>query len=149
MSVDIELEDGFKYHYKGDEVDAKFIRIAPYSMKQMEKVAPIQEIVNHALANMSDGMDADTKQDLADKQEDAPKKEEVEAIDGSMFITWVSMYGNEGDLKKLYAYFKVFLISGVCYIDGEEKLTGTYIESLTPSDFKKVAGEYYGNFMNS
>jgi len=140
MSKEIELKHSFKYHYNNDEVEAKFITIAPFTMKQMHHVAPVKEIVMKALSKLAQSVDT-SEVEVKAAQKDA------EDIDSSGLIMVIAMNCGEGDLGRLYLYMKKLLTSGVAYIDGSEKLTGTYIDDLNPSDFENICGEYIGNFI--
>jgi len=157
MSVDVTLDDGFKYHFQGEDVTAKFIRISPFSMKQLDKADPIREIYAHAMANMANTMDEDEKSAAVEaseankesKKEDKDSKTEIE--NGKLLLGLFRSYCDKGDGSRMSLYMKALLISGVAYIDGENdhKLNGSNIDDMTPGDFDKLAGEYLGNFINS
>jgi len=162
MSVDVILDDGFKYHFNGEDVTAKLIRIAPFSMKQLDKADPIREIYSHSMANMQMRLTEEEKAEIekaqeiaADKAEKADKKEEkekkLEVADGKALLSLFRMHCDKGDASRMSLYMKALLTSGVAYIDGENdhKLNGANIDDMTPGDFDKLAGEYLGNFINS
>lgn len=162
MEHQVILDHPFTYFHKesGENVEAKFILIVPFNMKQLEKAAPVKEIVNHSLANMSHRMDSDDKQDIADaqeqkaaedseKEENSKKEKKLEAKDGKALLSWVIMYSDKGDTAKFYAYMQKLLTCGVASIDAETPFNGSHINLLDPRDFEKICGEYIGNFINS
>jgi hypothetical protein len=146
---DVELDSGFHYHEKdGGEVKAKFIRIAPFAMKHMDYVAPVKEMILQALNRLAE--DAQLNEDEVEQAKaKANAKKETEDVDGRGIMTIFMMNCKEGDTGKLFAYMKKLLTSGVAYIDGETKFSGTYIDDITPKDFEKLCGEYIGNFITS
>ena len=148
--MDTELGDGFKYHYNKDEVDAKFITISAFTMKQMHLVAPVKEIYMKSLGKLVAGVELTPAEIEAAKAEaEAKAKAGIEEDKGhSGIMTIIAMNCQDGDLAKLYGYMKQLLTSGVAYIDASDvKFNGTYIEMVTPADFEKLCGEYIGNFI--
>lgn len=156
MSVDVVLKDGFKYEFQGEDVTAKFIRIASFSMKQLDKADPVREIYSHAMANMQMKLSEEEKAEIEEAQETAanktPEKEQkLEVADGKALLALFRMHCDKGDASRMSLYMKALLTCGVAYIDGESehKLHNGNIDDMTPSDFDKLAGEYLGNFINS
>lgn len=153
MSVDVILEDGFKYQFGDEDTTATFIRIAPFSMKQLHKADPIREIYSHAVANMTKALGEEDKAAAIEAAEEAKpedgKKSEFE--DGKALLAMFRMYCDKGDASRMSLYMKELLTSGVAYIDGENdhKLNKATIDDMTPADFDILAGEYLGNFINS
>lgn len=156
-TIDIPLNDGFEYHHKnGTEVintDAKFITISMYTMKQMDKAAPVKEIVMHAMAAWGEKLDKD---DAKDAIEDAKAKQEKESDDekhtigsGKEYMSIISQYCDKDDLGRLWAHMKRLLSAGICSIDGETPLHGGNITELSMPDFEMLCGEYIGNFITS
>jgi len=159
MSVDVTLDDGFQYQFQGEDVTAKFIRIAPFSMKQLDKADPVREIYSHSMANMERKLSDEEKAEIEKAQEIAAEKakkaekeeEKLEVADGKALLALFRMHCDKGDASRMSLYMKALLTSGVAYIDGENdhKLNGSNINDMTPGDFDKLAGEYLGNFINS
>lgn len=141
--MDVELKHGFKYHYQNDEVEAKFITISAFTMKQMSMVAPVKEIVMKAMGELVKGVEVS-----ASDIEAAKAKDDTESVDSSGLMTIVAMNCGEGDLGKLFVCMEKLLSSGVAYIDGGDvKLNGTWLPSMNPADFENLCGEYIGNFI--
>ncbi len=148
--MDIELKHGFKYHHESEEVEAKFITISAFTMKQMSMVAPVKEIVMKSMAKLVEGVTlsaADVEEAEASKLK-AKAEDDSKSVDSNGLMSIVAMNCGEGDLGKLFVYMGKLLTSGVAYIDGSDtKLSGTYINDLNPADFENLCGEYIGNFI--
>jgi len=143
--MDIELKHGFKYHHDNEEVEAKFITISAFTMKQMGMVAPVKEIVMKAMGRLVEGIQLSESDVEAAK---AKAKKETEKVDADELMAVISMNCGEGDLAKLFAYMQKLLTSGVAYIDASDtKFTGIHINDLNPEDFENLCGEYIGNFI--
>ena len=151
--MDFELKHGFKYHTKAnggnEEVEAKFIKISAFSMKQMDKVAPVKEIVMKALGKLVESIDISAEDAEAAKVAREQAKEEAENVDSGEMMTIIAMHCGEGDLLKLHLYMRKLLSCGVAYIDAEVKLIDTWIDKMNPADFDALCGEYIGNFITS
>lgn len=148
-SIDVPLKHGFPYHYKGEEEVAKFVTLSAFNMKQLEKAAPVKEIVIKAFGRYADAAQLTATQ-LAEAEDVAQQKADAEPgkIPPDQVMAIVSMYCADGDLPKLYVYVRQLLVSGVAYIDGTDvKLNGTYIDDLNPADFDELCGAYIGNFI--
>jgi hypothetical protein len=152
------LTHPFKYHYEGKIEEAQFLTMQCYSMKQMDKVAAIKEIVMAAMGNFQNKIDANAIQDAREEQalqkesggKPSNKKgenEEEEAKDGKELLSLVYMNLRSGDGPKLIGFFKKFLTSGVVAIDDSVTLTGLQIDDIHPTDFEQLMGDYIGNFI--
>lgn len=147
---EVELKHPFKYHYNGGEEDAKWITISAFTMKQLDKVAPVKEIAMKAMGKLVDNIDISAEDIEEAKQAKKEAKEDAENMDSQGLITVIAMNCGEGDLAKFYEHMKKLLTCGVAYINGSDvKLSGNYINDLNPSDFENLCGEYIGNFITS
>ena len=150
--MDFELKHGFKYHSNSggvrEEVEAKFITISAFNMKQMDKVAPVKEIVMKALGKLIQNIDISAEDAEAAKIARDQAKEDAENVDSGELMTIIAMHCEEGDLLKLHLHMRKLLTCGVAYIDASDvKLTDTWIDLMNPSDFDALCGEYIGNFI--
>lgn len=148
--IDIPLESPIKYHYKNDEVEAKFITLSPFSMKHMDMVAPIREIVTKAISRLVESTSITADDAAQAKAEKEAKQEAGEKVDSSGLMSVIMSNCAEGDLLKLYLHMKKLLTSGVAYIDASDvKFSGIHVDELDPADFDTLCGEYIGNFIVS
>ena len=151
IEKNVDLKHPFKYHAKkeggGTEpAEAKFITIKAFTMKHIESIAPLKEIVMKALGAYAKEMEF-SSEDVEESQENS-ESDDPAVIESKQMMAIIQMYCGEGDLAKLYVYMKQLLTSGVAYIDGDgSKLNGKYIEELNFSDFENICGEYIGNFI--
>ena len=152
---DIQLETRFKYHANREgggteEAEAIFISIEAFTMKHIESIAPIKEIVMKAMGGFAKAAEYSAS-DIEDSQEQASDEPKDAAIIPSKeMMAIIQMHCGEGDLVKLYAHMKELLTSKipVAYIDGDGcKLNGNNIEKLSFADFENLCGEYIGNFI--
>ena len=149
---DIALKHRFKYHSsQGGEETAKFIRIKAFNMKQMHLADPVKEIAMKAYHRLGEknalsDLDVEEVKELKDKtkKNQAMNPDEMEGVD---MVNAISMFGDEGDLGKFHGHMRKLLTSGVAYIDGSTKLTGTYIDDFNTQDFDNLCGQYLGNFI--
>ena len=145
----VNLEHPFQYHAKkesgGTELaEAKFITIKAFSMKQMDKVLPVKEIVMRCFSKM--GKESGVTEDSLKELKDNTDPDATMDADGMMSA--ISMYCDEGDLLKLHLHLKKLLTCGVATIDGDgATLNGASIDDMNPADFDMLCGEYIGNFI--
>lgn len=150
--MDIELKHGFKYHHDNEEVEAKFITISAFTMKQMGMVAPVKEIVMKAQGNWASNVDisiAEIEEAEAAEKAKSDAEEEAKSVDSKQMMAIIAMNCEAGDLPKFYAYMQKLLTCGVAYIDASNvKFSGVHINDINPEDFENLCGEYVGNFIN-
>jgi len=143
--VQIDLAHHFNYQdSKRQSVEAQFITMIAFSMKELDKVAPVEEITMRAMAKLAESIDIKAE-DVEEAREKA--KDDANKSDSGQLLSVIAMYCNEGDLQKLYAHMKVLLTCGIASIDDDTPLNGNWINKLSPSDFKNLCGEYIGNFI--
>lgn len=152
LKHDVQLNDGFEYQFNNEMVTAKFITIVGFSMRHMDKAAPVKEIAMQAIKSFTDGVDNEVLSEVTEAQkqksdEDKAKKSEI--ADGKEMMSLIYMHCKEGDAAKLLVYMKKLLTSGVCSIDDETAFNGNHVDSLSFGDFEKLCGEYIGNFITS
>jgi len=150
--IEFELKHGFKYEYKpdnspGQSAEAKSITISAFNMKQMDKVAPVKEIVMKALGRLVASIDISSEDAEAAKLAREQAKEDAENVDSGEMMTIVAMHCGEGDLLKLHLYMRKLLTCGVAQVDAQVPLTPHLIDRMVPSDFDALCGEYIGNFI--
>jgi hypothetical protein len=156
--IDIKLDKSFKYHHNKDganeEAEAQFIRISEFSMRNMDKVAPVKEIVMKALARLGDSATDEAKADavaiegqIVNEDGDVETKDVAVIEDGRGMLSTVYMFCDDGKAKVAVAYLIELLVSGVAYVDGSTQLNKAHINSMSPKDFENLAGSYIGNFI--
>jgi len=150
--IDFEIQHPFQYEYQpkgesGRAVEAKTIRLSAFTMKQMDKVLPVKEIVMKALGKLIANIDitAEDAEEAKEKREQA--KKDAENVDSGEFMTIMAMHCDSGDLLKLHLHMKALLSCGVAYVNQEAELKNNLIDRMDPSDFDALCGEYIGNFI--
>ena len=118
-------------------------------MKQMDKVAPVKEIVMKALGKLVSSIDITAEDAEAAKEAREQAKEDAENVDSGEMMTIIAMNCGDGDLLKLHLHMRKLLACGVAYIDADVKLNDTWLDLMNPGDFDALCGEYIGNFITS
>lgn len=126
---DFTLTKKFGYSFKGDTVEASFIRLTAPSAKQQMLCVELKQYFLRAASEMPD----------SDKTDDSgdPKGED--------FIKM--LYISSVDMKKVVATGRELLTSGVALVDGEVKLIKPLIDLFSYNDSENMLGEYCLNFI--
>lgn len=168
-TFDFELSVGFEYQHNGQLFESKFIKATAFTMRQLDKAAPVKEIVLKAMQRFSNSMSEDVQEEINEiaarqkenKQEKKKKKKKMgspegepdeslgDVTDGKEMMAIIGMNCDKGDLVKLWLYMEKLLCSGICSIDDEAAFNGSHVKDLDPGDFEKLCGEYIGNFITS
>ena len=148
---DVELNDGFDYQHSGDLKTAQWITISAYTMRQMDTVAPIKEVVMKCFSKLANDHKEEMLEKSSDESEDKEDKEDKKEHmkNGKEMMALFYMYCDKGDMVKFLLHMKKLLSSKICSIDGEVAFKTDHIEKMTPADFEKLCGEYVGNFIAS
>jgi hypothetical protein len=128
-----ELTTKFKYHFKGEVVEASFIALTAPSSKNIENCAPIKQSFFQAIGEQS--------KNTNDRSE--PTDED---IDGDSIMMLIQM-SKTVNMSSVLMHARELFSSGVALIDGETKLTKPLIDLMSIDDFEGITGQYLANFI--
>lgn len=126
-----------EYAHKGNKETGTFITCSPPTAKIMTECARLKQAFFRALPK-----DADVTEEI--KQQ--AKEMRDETVSGPEIMAMLSV-SNDVDLDKVFVSAKILLTSGVCMVEGQEKLTGPLWDSLSYEDMEALTGDYIANFI--
>jgi hypothetical protein len=137
-----ELKTPIQYSHKGDKVDATFISLTAPTFKQLDKFAPMKQMIANAMLKIRDSVDESTIKEVKESQEDDTDDLKFEGKQALNLL-----YTSETDMASFFIYAQELFKSGAALVEGESKLTVPLMDQMDASDFEGLVGEYVANFI--
>lgn len=131
-AIQYSLITPFKYAHAGKEEEASFIEMSPPTSRNIVDSSYLKQAFSRATAKAGD---------------DAPidKDKKMPELTGEDVLIMFAM-SDDVDLSKILLTAKELFTSGLCLVDGSEKLTKPLIDEITIEDLEAMTGEYMINF---
>lgn len=137
--AEIKLDSKIEYHSGGGTDVSDRLVIYPPAMKHLAEISKIKGIFFEALKNSQNSNSRDDRDDS--KQSESSLEIDADAANGIVY-----MYNAE-KIADYLAAFKNILTNGCCKIDGKEDLASFILNKIPLSDFERICGEYFVNFL--
>ena len=133
--VNYELQNPFKYAFKGDQVDASFITLYAPTYKSMENFLPIKQAFTSAVTELS-------ASDLAKAEKDSDESQDIDA----KAVIQV-LYAWSGDMHKVFLHAEKLFRGGAAKVEGETSFTAPMLDKMDLVDVEGLIGTYIANFI--
>lgn len=135
---DFPLTKKFEYSFKGDTVEASFIRLSEPSANNSMVCAQLKQAFYRAMSEAGE-----KSGEGATPQNEGKGVADIKPAD-VMSLLYTS---NSVEVHKLLLHAKELFSSGVALVDGEQKLTKPLIDKISLSDLESMLGGYFVNFI--
>lgn len=136
----------FKYHCKGQEIEAKSIIVKAPSNEQLNDVSALDQFQNKGMIGMTKF--APDREELDQNKKGGKPPKQWNELTEEEKISSVLMSVNAGNdsMSKCYAHFKNILETSAL-VDGKEKMTGFLFNKMSPIDTRNLLGKYLVSFL--
>ncbi len=134
-----ELTKPIKYHAGGEEIEGKFITLAPPAYKQMDKCVPLKQAFYRAAASISDDDSVEVVGETS-----PPAEAEKMTPEGLMSLFYQSA---ENMLQVMLYGVELFKSPGIAKLEGSVTMTHPMIEQMSQDDLENMLGLYMVNFI--